>query len=195
MFPKVASRLPMANVAFKTSCAPKSAPAVSILTVRSLPRARPREGGHARSPWCHVSCVAINFHLFPDTMSYLLVPPQMRSHQNQVPHPDLAPGRFLACALPHSGRRDQVGLWPRGCKPNAKVSTSSDVSFFPSVYSLIATFVFFNVMQSCHITLGRSTELALSGRAPRHVPWLVSFFVVFFLFFQIPEPFTVPCCP
>ena len=76
--------------------------------------------------------VAINFHLFPDAMSYLLIPPQMRSHQNQVPHPYLAPGRFLACALPHSGRRGQVGLWPRGCKPNAKVSTSSDVmSLFP----------------------------------------------------------------
>ena len=138
MFPKVASRLPMANVAFKTSCAPKSAPAVSILTVRSLPRARPREGGHARSPWCHVSCVASTF-ICPDTMSYHLVPPQMRSHQNQVPHPDLAPGRFLACALPHSDRRDQVGLWPRGCKPSAKVSTSSDVSFVHSVTPVTAS--------------------------------------------------------
>ena len=50
-----------------------------------------------------------------------------KNHQAQVPHPHLAPGRFLVCALPHSGREDQVGLWPRGCKPSAKVSTSFDI--------------------------------------------------------------------
>ena len=63
----------------------------------------------------------------------------MRNHQNQIPHPYLAPGRFLTCALSHGGRRGQVGLWPKGCKPDAKISPSSDslsiLSHFPLVTS------------------------------------------------------------
>ena len=35
---------------------------------------------------------------------------QRGGHQSQMPHPYLAPGRFLTCALPHSGKGDQVGL-------------------------------------------------------------------------------------
>ena len=61
----------------------------------------------------------------------------MGSHQNQIPHPYLAPGRFLTCALSHGGRRGQAGLWPKGCKLDAKVSTSSDILSLLSHFSVI----------------------------------------------------------
>ena len=75
------------------SRAPESAPAVIILTSQQ------------------------NCHLFskPAPETIVDAPLQMGSHHDQVPHPCLAPGLFLACAPPHSGRGSQVGLWPRGC--------------------------------------------------------------------------------
>ena len=67
--------------------------------------------------------IFIRVVLFPQSC----ICPPSENHQTQIPHPHLSPGRFLVCALPHSDREDQVGLWPRGCKPSAKVSTSFDI--------------------------------------------------------------------
>ena len=72
---------------------------------------------------CQLPCSLLIFSArVPFPSYYALL--QMRGYQCQVPHPNLAPGRFLVCALPHSGRGDQVGLWPRGCLLSTKIGTS-----------------------------------------------------------------------
>ena len=67
-------------------------------------------------------------------------------------------GRFLAYALPHSGRGDQVGLGPMGCKLSTKIGTRCLIIFWNLHINLIGKpFV-------SHMILSLK-ELALSGRA------------------------------